>query len=301
MDFDFYRNFIVVAETGSISTAAKKLEIVQPALSAQIKTMEKNYGVQLIKMQRGKRHIELTEAGEAFLQQARSLCATEDSITLSMQAFRQRAAGTLRFSVSHVRTDYFLRQYLIPFAKEHPGISYQFFDATVEQQQRQLEQGTTDFAFANAPLPASHGFATIKGQREDFYVSYHRDFPVPWAQDITELSPAALEGLPLCCNYGSYNLLRTVSKEYGVRPNIAFIATTAESALTYAGSGLGLAVCAALPSDPIAHDMQRVLLAHPKLHFEQTLYWNKESKASPAKELFLKFFTSIAASATNEK
>lgn len=294
MDFDFYRNFIVVAETGNISTAAKKLDIVQPALSAQIKTIEKNYGVQLLKMQRGKRHIELTEAGEAFLQQARSLCATEDGLTLSMQAFSQRAVGTLRFSVSHVRTDYFLRQYLIPFAKEHPAISYQFFDATVEQQQLQLEQGITDFAFANAPLPASHGFATIKGQRENFYVSYSKAFPVPWAQDKAALSPEELGGLPLCCNYGSYSLLRTVFKEYGIRPDIAFIATTADSALTYAGSGLGLAACAALPSDPVPHYMQRLPLVHPKLHFEQTLYWNKESKSSFAKELFLKFFINRA-------
>ena len=41
MDFAFYRNFITVVETGSISTAAQKLDIVQPALSAQIKTLEK--------------------------------------------------------------------------------------------------------------------------------------------------------------------------------------------------------------------------------------------------------------------
>ena len=43
MDFDFYRNFIVIAETGNISAAAKRLSIVQPALSAQIKTLEKYY------------------------------------------------------------------------------------------------------------------------------------------------------------------------------------------------------------------------------------------------------------------
>ena len=74
MDFDFYRNFIVVAETGNISAAAKRLNLVQPALSAQIKTLEKYYQTQLFKTGRGKRHIELTEAGEAFLFQAKLLC-----------------------------------------------------------------------------------------------------------------------------------------------------------------------------------------------------------------------------------
>ena len=37
MDFAFYRNFITVAETGNLSAAAKRLGIVQPALSAQMK------------------------------------------------------------------------------------------------------------------------------------------------------------------------------------------------------------------------------------------------------------------------
>ena len=291
MDFAFYRNFITVVETGSISTAAQKLNIVQPALSAQIKTLEKAYGVQLLKMQRGKRHIELTEAGEAFLQQARSLCAAEDKLTLTMQSFSQRAVGTLRFGVSHVRTDYFLRQYLIPFANTHPDISYQFLDATVEQQQEQLKEGNIDFAFANAPLPASHTFAAIKGQQESFYVVYRKNYSVPW-NTCRSLKVSALSGLPLCCNYGTFPLLRKACEDYSFTPNITFIASTAESALTFAQSGLGLAVIAALDSDTIPPDMLRLELEHPDLHFEQTLYWSKERRLTPAAELFLDYFQS---------
>lgn len=291
MDFAFYRNFITVVETGSISTAAQKLDIVQPALSAQIKTLEKTYGVQLLKMQRGKRHIELTEAGEAFLQQARSLCAAEDKLTLTMQSFSQRAVGTLRFGVSHVRTDYFLRQYLIPFAQAYPEISYQFLDATVEQQQEQLKEGNIDFAFANAPLPASHTFAAIKGQQEGFYVVYRKNYSVPW-NTCRSLKVSALSGLPLCCNYGTFPLLRKACEDYSFTPNITFIASTAESALTFAQSGLGLAVIAALRSDTIPPDMLRIELEHPDLHFEQTLYWSRERRLTPAAELFLDYFQS---------
>lgn len=289
MDFAFYRNFITVAETGNLSAAAKRLGIVQPALSAQMKAIERNYGVQLFKMQRGKRHIELTEAGETFLQQTRQLCNTEDDISLRMQAFSQRAAGTLRFSVSHVCTDYFLRDYLIPFAKENPGISYQFHDATVEQQQQQLEAGSIDFAFANAPLPTAHNFATIKVQQENFYAFCNAAFEGLWAAGGA-LTPEDLAGVPLCCNYGSYALLRSVFKAYAVKPNVAFIATTVESALTFATSGLGVAVVAALESDAVPPGMVRRQVVDDKLHFDQTLYWSKGYKLSPAAEWFLEFF-----------
>lgn len=104
------------------------------------------------------------------------------------------------------------------------------------------------------------------------------------------LSPEDLAGVPLCCNYGSYALLRNVFKDYAVKPSVAFIATTAESALTFATSGLGVAVVAALESDAVPQGMVRRQLVDEKLHFDQTLYWSKEHKLSPAAERFLEFF-----------
>lgn len=80
MDFEFYRNFITVAETGNLTTASKKLALAQPALSAQIKTLEHYYGAKLIQTARGKRQLTLTEAGEAFLGKARQICRTEETI-----------------------------------------------------------------------------------------------------------------------------------------------------------------------------------------------------------------------------
>lgn len=289
MDFDFYRNFIAVAEAGNISAAAKKLSLVQPALSAQIKTLEKYYGVQLFKTNRGKRHIELTEAGEAFLQQAKRLCSAEDSISLSMQAFGQKAMGTLRFGVSYVRSEYFLQSYLIPFAQSQPHITYQFHNTTVAEQLEMLGKGLIDFAFANAPLPPSEDLASIKVGKEYFYVCYRQDKPAPW--DATQrITPKLLDGLPLCCNYGSYGLLRSVFQEYGVQPNITFIATTANSALAFAGSGLAYAVVAALPEDVPPDSFNRVPLLDKQLTFPLELCWNAKRRLPPAAQLFLEFF-----------
>lgn len=291
MDFDFYRNFIVVAETGNISAAARRLAIVQPALSAQIKTLEKYYQIQLFKTGRGKRHIELTEAGEVFLQHAKRLCATEDSMNLTMQSFNKQASGNLRFAVSHMRSEYFLQNYVIPFAKTQPQITFQFYDATVSMQMQQLERGSIDFAFANAPLPPSEEYNAIKVENEFFYVLYKKDVSVPWDKNA-QLTPASLKEIPLCCNYGSYGLLREVCQSYGVQPKVVFIATTAPNAITFAASGLGVAVVAALENDPIPEDMLRLPINNPKLSFSQNLYWSSKQKLTPAAEQFLQFFLS---------
>ena len=114
MDFEFYRNFITVAETGNLTTASKKLALAQPALSAQIKTLEHYYGAKLIQTARGKRQLTLTEAGEAFLGKARQICRTEETILLDMQSFNKKASGTLRFSVSPAKSTFFINTYLRP-------------------------------------------------------------------------------------------------------------------------------------------------------------------------------------------
>ena len=120
MDFEFYRNFITVAETGNLTTASKKLALAQPALSAQIKTLEHYYGAKLIQTARGKRQLTLTEAGEAFLGKARQICRTEETILLDMQSFNKKASGTLRFSVSPAKSTFFINTYLRPFAAAYP-------------------------------------------------------------------------------------------------------------------------------------------------------------------------------------
>ena len=62
MNFLQLQYFAAVVEEGSISQAARKLNISQPPLSMQIKNLEEEYGVKLF--ERGSRHIRLTESGE---------------------------------------------------------------------------------------------------------------------------------------------------------------------------------------------------------------------------------------------
>ena len=144
MDFEFYRNFITVAETGNLTTASKKLALAQPALSAQIKTLEHYYGAKLIQTARGKRRLTLTEAGEAFLGKARQICRTEETILLDMQSFNKKASGTLRFSVSPAKSTFFINTYLRPFAAAYPEVCFQLREEAVSAQTRHIAENSSD-------------------------------------------------------------------------------------------------------------------------------------------------------------
>lgn len=291
MDFEFYRNFITVAETGNLTTASKKLALAQPALSAQIKTLEHYYGAKLIQTARGKRQLTLTEAGEAFLGKARQICRTEETILLDMQSFNKKASGTLRFSVSPAKSTFFINTYLRPFAAAYPEICFQFREEAVSAQTRHIAENSSDFAFANAPLPSPQLFAAHKTQKEYFYAVYS-----PQANCGLDpqqpLTPKQLQNIPVCCNFGCYSLLRKACLKHGFMPKIRFIATTNTAALAFVQDGSG--IVSAGGRDDFPQGLQQQLLADDELYFEQTLFWSKKDRLSATAQLFLDFYLAAA-------
>src|SRR3981081_1746612 len=79
MEFRHLRYFVAVADAGSLTVAARKLHTSQPSLSRQIRDLEAEVGAQLLR--RSARGIELTPAGRAFLEHARSVLSQVEAAT----------------------------------------------------------------------------------------------------------------------------------------------------------------------------------------------------------------------------
>ena len=96
MDIKILRNYVEIVDSGSLTAASKKLFIAQPALSNQLKALEKEMNTTLI--QRNSRHQKLTDAGQLFYERARSIILLEDAMVREVNDTRSGDVGSLRIA-----------------------------------------------------------------------------------------------------------------------------------------------------------------------------------------------------------
>ena len=88
MELRHLRYFVRVAEAENVSRAALKLHISQPAVSRQIRDLEDEIGLPLLK--RVGKSVRLTEAGRLFLNEARAILERTDEALRNVRAFDER-------------------------------------------------------------------------------------------------------------------------------------------------------------------------------------------------------------------
>jgi LysR family transcriptional regulator, hca operon transcriptional activator len=179
MELRHLRYFVAVVEAGSLTVAARKLHTSQPSLSRQIRDLEDEVGAQLLT--RGARGIELTPAGRAFLEHARTvLSRVEEAAEAARRvAHPAKPCFTMGFLTGHELTwmpeaikilrdelpniDVMISSQYSPQLAD--GLSKRKIDAAFLRR----EQGAPDLAFrllVKEPLvvvlPSNHRLAALK-------------------------------------------------------------------------------------------------------------------------------------------
>lgn len=115
---DLLRSFLAVVDTGSMTRAAERRRLTQPAVSLQIRRLEELLGTSLF--QRSARSIALTSAGEMLLRQGRGLLAHHDSVVA--QLCEPDIRGTVRFGSPEDFATAYLPDILANFSSAHPHV-----------------------------------------------------------------------------------------------------------------------------------------------------------------------------------
>lgn len=119
-DWNLVRSFVAVAETGSLSAAARKIGSSQPTIGRHVSELERDLGVTLFR--RGLGGYELTDTGTALLNHALTVREAVDRFSLQATGSEEGLSGTVRISASEIMATLVLPQILSHFAREEPAI-----------------------------------------------------------------------------------------------------------------------------------------------------------------------------------
>ena len=111
---------LAVANCGSFSQAAEHCFVTQPSLSMQIKALEEELGVVLL--DRSKKPVIPTQAGEIVLAQARETIMAYNYIKEAVAEFKGETAGKLRLGVIPTIAPYLLHKFIPDFARNYPRV-----------------------------------------------------------------------------------------------------------------------------------------------------------------------------------
>ena len=161
MDLRRLRTFVVVAEQGTVSNAANKLHITQPALSRQLQDLQAEFGVRLF--DHVGRRLRLTTEGAELVPTCRNLLRQADNVLEHARSLAQGDSGELNVGASpHTIASVFPR-FLRQFASKYPRVRVKTVEAGSVDQRELLRRGE---------LHAAVGF--LEGKEAEFVA-----YPLP--------------------------------------------------------------------------------------------------------------------------
>lgn len=142
--------FHAVAQSGNLTRASEVLCISQPAVSKQLRTLEKSLGTALF--HRLSKGVQLTESGSLLLEYSTRIFALETEAEQALSELRELQRGKLVIGASTTIGIYLLPQVMGAFQKLHPRIELQLEIGNTSQIQRELLANNLDLALTEGVL-----------------------------------------------------------------------------------------------------------------------------------------------------
>lgn len=284
MELHHVRDFVAVAEELSFTLAADKLHVAQPSLTRKIRNLEEEIGVKLF--DRGKGRLELTEAGRAFLADAKRLLAlAAESIEAARRVSRSEAE---QFRIGYTAGfDYHrLPVTLAAFHRVCPNARLSLFDMTCAEQIRALEGGRIDIGFVGMP-----DALTGTGLRGESIATYELMVALPETSALTgkaAISIKDLEDVPFIgLNVREYphydDWMRRVCQPAAWRPRTVQTPDRFSVLLNSVAAGLGVAVMLE-QSRHLPHEGVVFRRLKPRIRAELCVAWRSDNGSRPLNE-----------------
>lgn len=240
MELRHLRYFLAVGEALSFTKAALQLRIAQPALSRQVRDLEEELGVDLIK--RSPRGVTLTAEGKLFLDLARDLLHRADESVGQVRALARGHFGDLHVGYAASPTVEILPPALAVFQKAFPRVNVLLHDGSRRELIEGLESGALQFALMPKTVVEGIEFETLRTY--SFCVAFAPRHPFGRLKSVPleKMAAEPLVGFARRDYPDYYLLLDSLFRPLGLKPRIAVECDGASSLITAVESGRGVAL-----------------------------------------------------------
>lgn len=191
MELRHLRNFLAVAREGTVTRAAERLFLSQPALSKQLRELEETLGCRLF--ERGARHLTLTPEGHLLCARAEEILALADRARAELAA-GEAVAGTLAIGAGETPAMRHVARAAKALHAQHPAVRLALHSGNAQEVADRLERGSVDFGLLIAPFDlARYDFLRLP-EPDRWGLLLRKDHPLAAKPAI---APGDLPGLPL--------------------------------------------------------------------------------------------------------
>ncbi len=216
MDIKDLRCFIVLAEELNFRRAAEKLHMSQPPLTRLIGQLERELGITLF--ERTTRRVELTEAGQSLLREARGLILCADETARRIRHATSEASNRLRVGYVPLALYTVLPQFLDQCRKDFPELELDLRERTTDMQLSELCSAEIDIGFIYMPV-YSNLLAVKSVYREPMKLAVPNSHPMAnhsgvkltdFASDVLIMhsraeNPAMYDDILRCCTVAGFS------------------------------------------------------------------------------------------------
>jgi LysR family hydrogen peroxide-inducible transcriptional activator len=269
---------VAVADHLHFGRAADACFVSQPTLSAQIKKLERELGVQLV--ERNPRHIMLTAVGEQVVERARTVLREAAGIEEVARQSQDPESGTLRLGLFPTLAPYLLPHVVPSLHRRFPDLELLLVEEKTEVLLGQLRDGALDAALLALPvhddvLHQEDLFA------EDFVLAVPADHPLAAGDGPVDTSVLAGDHVLLleeghCLREQALSVCRLA----GAEEQEGFRATSLETLRQMVAAGVGVTLLPELavrPPVPVSPDVVLRRFAEPVPRREVAMFWRRSS------------------------
>ncbi|NWN83970.1 MAG: LysR family transcriptional regulator [Halomonas sp.] len=285
MDIKKLKYFLAVVDAGSITAAARRIPIAQPALTRQIRLLEESVEAQLL--ERDRKGVSLTCAGRFLYDQGRRLIAELDSITKKTRAISDGYNDSLSIGITTIHPCIRSISVLISrFRTQHPGIRLTLASMLSGPQTNAILDGSIDagILFTEWGDEPRLDYLPLASFRMAVITSRHYPLTTASPTSLHAFSEAPFIRFSRDSTPGSYDRIDRCFRRAGIVPNTVQECHDDITIRSLVATGMGYAIMPSIMAkgeqDLIAHELEDLLVTSQLM-----LAWRQNSQSEAVEAL----------------